>query len=178
MQEYSKAVWERWVFWKQVTSIQKSSNNKSNFFLVLPDVERMKILEKKVIDELGEEACARLPPNLRIVEPPQPTSDGISASSRSSSDDENSLDGMDDENDENQNDNNQPGTSTDALKEEPQFDGRVSQFFHQLITHPSFFSLQIPFSPILTLQQAQAVYSILLFTCRTHHQPVSRMAYL
>jgi hypothetical protein len=87
----------------------------------------MKILEKKVIDELGQDACARLPPNLRIVEPPQPISGDMSASSSRTSSDVESLDGMEDENDE----NTQQGASTSnailntSIKEEPQFDSRV-----------------------------------------------------
>ncbi|KAI6173461.1 F-box-like/WD repeat-containing protein ebi [Aphelenchoides besseyi] len=80
---------------------------------VLPDTDRMRILEEKVIAELGEEACSRKPPNLRIVEPPQPASD-ISASSSQSSSDVETLDGMEDENDETNNENPQPGTSAAA----------------------------------------------------------------
>jgi hypothetical protein len=93
----------------------------------------MKILEKKVIDELGAEACARIPPNLRIVEPAQPNSGDLSASSSRISSDVESIDGMDDENDENQNDNNQQVASTSGtlinsnnLKEEQSFDHTVS----------------------------------------------------
>ncbi|KAI6244128.1 F-box-like/WD repeat-containing protein ebi [Aphelenchoides fujianensis] len=79
---------------------------------VLPDTERMKLLEKKVIEELGEEACSRIPPNLRIVEPQQPVSDISASSSRSSSDVE-SLDGMEDEN-EDANADQQPGPSNSS----------------------------------------------------------------
>lgn len=91
----------------------------------------MKILEKKVIDELGAEACAKIPPNLRIVEPAQPNSGDLSASSSRISSDVESIDGMEDENDEN--DGNQQGTSTSGalinsnnLKDESSFDNRVS----------------------------------------------------
>lgn len=96
---------------------------------VLPDTERMKILEKKVIDELGQEATAKFPPNLRIVEPPRPATADLSASSSRTSSDVESLDGMEDENDEN-NDNTQQGASTSNanLKEEPTFDNRVRKF--------------------------------------------------
>ncbi|KAI6191619.1 F-box-like/WD repeat-containing protein TBL1XR1 [Aphelenchoides bicaudatus] len=96
---------------------------------VLPDTERMKILEKKVIDELGPEACARMPPNLRIVEPAHESQDISASSSRISSDVE-SLDGMEDENDENQNESNQQASTSGTLinsnnlKEEPSFDNR------------------------------------------------------
>jgi hypothetical protein len=61
------------------------------------------------------------------VEPPQPTSGDLSASSSRTSSDVESLDGMEEDNDE----NNEQGASTSNtllntnLKEEPQFDSRV-----------------------------------------------------
>lgn len=86
----------------------------------------MKILEKKIMDELGPEACARMPPNLRIVEPEQPNSGELSASSsRTSSDVE--SDAMEEENDENQRASTS-GTmlNSNNLKEEPPFDNKAS----------------------------------------------------
>lgn len=79
---------------------------------MLPDAERLKKLEQKVVDELGEEACSRMPLNLRITEPERPSS-ATSAPSSQSSSDMDSANAGDEENDENRMENG------DAKKLEP-----------------------------------------------------------
>lgn len=61
--------------------------------LVLPDADRLKKIEQKIVDELGEDAVAHLPLNIKITDFQRPSSAASAPSTHSSVDiDQNALD--------------------------------------------------------------------------------------